>query len=45
MLPLGEMIPGYGANVAAAAATLAWLRDHFDVDPVVASAIEELVRG
>jgi hypothetical protein len=43
VLPLGAMIPGYGANVAAAAATLAWLREHFDVDPVVAAAIDELV--
>lgn len=42
-LPLAEMIPGYGANVAAAAATLAWLRERFDVDPVIAAAIDELI--
>jgi hypothetical protein len=44
VLPLGEMMPGYGANVAAAAATLAWLRQRFDVDPVIAAAIDDLIR-
>ena len=44
VLPLGEMIPGYGATAAAAASTLAWLRARFDVDPVIAAAIDELIR-
>jgi len=43
VLPLAEMIPGYGANVAAAAATLTWLQDRFDVDPVSAAAIDDLI--
>jgi hypothetical protein len=37
------MIPGYDANVAAAAATLAWLREHFEVDPVIDDAISDLI--
>jgi hypothetical protein len=43
MLPLAQMIPGYGANVAAAAVTLTWLQDRFDVDPVIAAAIGDLI--
>jgi hypothetical protein len=38
------MVPGYAANVAAAAATLAWLRERFDVDPLIAAAIEQLIK-
>ena len=43
VLPLGEMIPGYDANAAAAAAMLAWLRDRFDVDPAIGAAIDDLI--
>jgi hypothetical protein len=43
VLPLAVMIPGYDANVAAAAATLAWLREHFEVDPVIDDAISDLI--
>jgi len=42
-LPLEEMVPGYGRNADAAAATLAWLRQHYDVDAFVAAAVEDLI--
>lgn len=42
-LPLSEMITGYRHNRTAAATTLAWLTQHYDTDPVIVRAIEELL--
>lgn len=42
-LPLAEMIPGYGANASAAAATLGWLRERHRTDPHLTAAIEALI--
>ncbi len=43
VLPLKEMAPGYEHNAAAARFTFDWLRGRFDVDPVIAEAIERLL--
>jgi len=42
-LPLARLLPGYASNADGAAVALDWLRGRFDVDPVIARAIEELV--
>jgi hypothetical protein len=44
-LPLARMVPGYGRTFEAAAVTLAWLRERFDVDPVIGAAIDDLLEG
>jgi hypothetical protein len=43
VLPLAELIPGYGRNGPAARAMLTWLRARFAVDPVIGAAIEALL--
>ncbi len=42
-LPLAEMMPGYGGNADAARAVYAWLEARFDVDPVIATAVRDLL--
>jgi hypothetical protein len=41
-LPLGDMVPGYRGNRAAARAILTWCEERFAVDPSLASAIRAL---
>ena len=43
VLPLAAMMPGYGHSRDAARATLAWLADRFDLDPVIANAVRALL--
>ncbi|MGR6318326.1 hypothetical protein Q2K19_01175 [Micromonospora soli] len=43
VLPLAEMVPGYRHNRAAARATLGWLTARFPVDPVIATAVRDLL--
>ncbi|NUO55985.1 MAG: hypothetical protein HOV71_25495 [Hamadaea sp.] len=42
-VPLAAMVPGYGRTFEAAAVTFAWLRERFEVHPVIAGAIGELL--
>ena len=42
-VPLGRMVPGYARNTAAAGATLEWLTNHFETDPVMVGAVRELL--
>lgn len=43
MLPLARMVPGYERNREAAAFTLTWLKERFEVDEVIAAAIESVL--
>ena len=43
VLPLAAMVPGYRHNRAAARFTFDWLRQRFAVEPVIATAIEQLL--
>lgn len=43
VLPLARMVPGYERNREAAAEMLTWLKERFDVDPVIAAAIESVL--
>lgn len=43
VLPLAEMVPGYGRSVDAARATFAWLQARFHVDPVIGGAVRDLL--
>lgn len=43
VLPLARMVPGYEHNREAAGFMLAWLKERFDVDPVIAAAIESVL--
>jgi hypothetical protein len=45
VLPLAAMVPGYERNRQAAQVTLAWLQERFTVDPVIASAIQQLLQS
>lgn len=45
LLPLDELVPGYGRNREAALAILEWLEAHADPSPVLAAAIRELARS
>jgi hypothetical protein len=45
VLPLAAMVPGYERNRQAAQATLTWLEGRFAVDPVIASAIQQLLQA
>lgn len=45
VLPLASMVPGYGANLAAARFTFAWLERRHEVPPGIGDAIRELVRS
>lgn len=42
-LPLHWMMPGYTRNLDAARAVLAWLTAHYETDPVIVTAISELI--
>lgn len=44
VLPLARMAPGYEHNLAAAATTLAWLRERFACDPAITDAVLALLR-
>jgi len=43
VLPLAAMVPGYERNRDAARATLAWLVERFDPDPVITNAVRALL--
>ena len=45
LLPLAAMTPGYERNRDAAAAILDWLVAHTDVDPVMVTAVRDLLPG
>ncbi|NUR70900.1 MAG: hypothetical protein HOU81_08765 [Hamadaea sp.] len=42
-LPLAGMVAGYGRTFEAAAVVYAWLRQRFEIHPVIGAAIEELL--
>jgi hypothetical protein len=42
-VPLDRMVGGYAANMAAARATLEWLTNHHDTDPVIVAAVRDLL--
>lgn len=42
-LPLAQMLPGYGSNVAAARATYQWLSHGWTIDPHLAAAVENVL--
>jgi hypothetical protein len=42
-MPWSEMVPGYDRNRDAARTLLGWLRGRFEVDPVIADAVQALL--